>query len=90
VDGKPEPELPPTNEEYDFLEILKQWPAYTWKSWCEESPDRRARIIAHERHRVLREGWYAEQRRLRLDMASGKKGEEDSSWNLARKQFGLG
>lgn len=81
-----EHELPPPGDEYFEIETLKAC-GYTLSEWRRESLVDRAKLMAHELHKNMRESYYAEK-------MSGKgeekgKGKAPAPWDMEamRKQM---
>ena len=77
--------LPPPDEEFFEMEAAKAF-HYTWSAWLAESPIIRARLLAHELTKGMRDSYNFEQRMAHSEReASGPKAA--APWDVIRKQF---
>ena len=74
--------LPPPSEEYLEMETAKAF-HYTWREWLIESPVTRAKLVAHELARGMRETYNFEQRASDKDKAGAGK----APWQAIRDKF---
>ena len=77
--------LPPPDDEYLEMETAKAF-HYRWSEWLAESPVLRAKLVAHELLKGMRDTYHFEQRQ-----AAGASGEsaprQPAPWDVIRNQF---
>jgi hypothetical protein len=77
--------LPPPDEEYLEMETAKAF-HYTWSEWLAESPILKAKLIAHELVKGMRDTYNFDQR-----SAVGEKGasgpKQPAPWDTIRSRF---
>ena len=59
---------------------------YTWSAWIAESPIVRAKLVAHELEKGMRDTYNFEQR-LEADKQESDRPKQPAPWDLIRNQF---
>lgn len=75
--------MPPPSEEYFEMETAKAF-HYSWTGWLVESPLIKARLIAHELEKGMRDAYNFEQR---MGSSEEKRSNEPAPWEVIRNRF---
>jgi hypothetical protein len=77
--------LPPPSEEYFEMETAKAF-GYRWPAWLAESPLIKAKLVAHELEKGMRDSYHFEQR---MDGApkDGSSANQPAPWEMIRSRF---
>jgi len=80
--------LPAPGEEFFEMEAAKAF-HYRWCDWRHESPILRAKMVAHELIKGMRDTYLLEQRQAQAEGTEGKDGEKrgPAPWDSIREKF---
>ena len=77
--------LPAPGDEYFEMETAKAF-HYTWAEWLAEDPLLRAKMMAHELHKGMRDTYLFEQRQASAERG-GDRPKTPAPWETIREKF---
>ena len=78
--------LPPPHEEYFEMEAAKAF-HYRWTDWLAESPILRAKMVAHEMIKGMRDSYNVEVRQAMIERGETPGPKAPPPWQSIREKF---